>query len=84
MSPMQIASAYAVLANGGFAVKPYLIDRVEKLDGEIVYQNNPAVACHLCAEEKDDYQELSMEEILLENTAKKKEKFSPNALWTPE
>ena len=74
MSPMQIATAYAVLANGGFSVKPYLIAQVEKLDGEIVYQNNPAVACHLCAEEKDDYQELSMEEILLENTAKKEEK----------
>ncbi|MDG1987644.1 MAG: PBP1A family penicillin-binding protein [Halieaceae bacterium] len=74
MSPMQIATAYAVLANGGFSVKPYLIAKVEKLDGEIVYQNNPAIACHLCAEEKDDYQELSMEEILLENTAKKEEK----------
>ena len=74
MSPMQIATAYAVLANGGFSVKPYLITKVEKLDGEIVYQNNPAVACHLCTEEKDDYQELSMEEILLENTAKKEEK----------
>ena len=81
MSPMQIASAYAVLANGGFAVRPYLIDRVEKLDGEIVYQNNPAIACHLCAEEKDDYQELSMEEILLENIAKKKEKvFAPRVM----
>ena len=81
MSPMQIASAYAVLANGGFAVKPYLIDRVEKLDGEIIYQNNPAVACHLCAGEKDDYQELSMEEILLANTAKKKEKvFAPRVM----
>ena len=74
MSPMQIASAYAVLANGGFAVKPYLIAQVEKLDGEIVYQNNPAVACHQCIEEKDDHQELSMEEILLDNTLNKEEK----------
>ena len=74
MSPMQIATAYAVLANGGFSVKPYLIAQVEKLDGEIVYQNNPAVACHQCIEEKDDHQELSMEEILLDNTLNKEEK----------
>jgi len=81
MSPMQIATAYAVLANGGFSVKPYLIAQVEKLDGKIFYQNNPAVACHLCTEEQEDYQELSMEEILLENTAKKEEKkFAPRVM----
>ena len=74
MSPMQIATAYAVLANGGFSVKPYLIAQVEKLDGKIFYQNNPAVACHLCTEEQEDYQELSMEEILLENTPEQEEK----------
>ena len=35
-TPMQMASAYAVLANGGFRVEPHIIDRVALLDGTVV------------------------------------------------
>ncbi len=68
MTPLQVATAYAVLANGGYQVEPYLIDRIEDLEGNILYQAEPAVACIEC-EEWDGQaayaeDELSIEEIL--------------------
>jgi penicillin-binding protein 1A len=47
-SPLKMAVAYAVFANGGFKVEPYLIDRIETLDGKIVFQANPPIACQNC------------------------------------
>ncbi|WP_018718664.1 penicillin-binding protein 1A [Arhodomonas aquaeolei] len=38
LTPMQLARAYAVFANGGYLVDPYLIDRVENDVGEVVYE----------------------------------------------
>ena len=35
-SPMELALAYSVFANGGFRVKDYLISRVEDYDGNVI------------------------------------------------
>ena len=43
--PLKMASAYAVFANGGFLVKPYLIERIEDHEGNIVYKANPKSVC---------------------------------------
>ena len=48
-TPLQMASAYAVFANGGFHVDPYLIDRIETQDGRVLYAASPARACPDCA-----------------------------------
>lgn len=47
-TPMQMATAYAVLANGGFRVQPYVLDKVVDRDGNTIYQAQPALACHEC------------------------------------
>ena len=44
--PLQIARGYAVLANGGYRVDPWLIERVEQ-DG-LRFQADAAVACRSC------------------------------------
>jgi len=36
VTPMQMAAAYSVFANGGFSVKPYLIDKVYDKDGQLL------------------------------------------------
>lgn len=69
MSPMDVATAYAILANGGYRVEPYLVARVENLDGDVVYEALPPTVCESCNEEEeedalDTLEELSMEEIL--------------------
>lgn len=39
--PLQMAGAYAVFANGGFRVDPYLMAKVEDAEGRIVSQTQP-------------------------------------------
>jgi penicillin-binding protein 1A len=41
---------YATLANGGLAIKPYVIDAILGPDGETLYRADPAVACRACEE----------------------------------
>jgi len=43
-TPLQVASAYSVFANGGYRVPPYLIDRVTDRSGKVLMQAQPAVA----------------------------------------
>ena len=67
MSVLDVAGAYAVLANGGYRVEPYLIARVDNLDGETVFQARPLTVCRDCEQliaPPDPAAELSMEEIL--------------------
>ncbi|MGA7979660.1 MAG: penicillin-binding protein 1A [Chromatiaceae bacterium] len=48
VSPLQMAGAYAVFANGGFRVNPYFITRVENGDGKLVFEAKPRQACADC------------------------------------
>ncbi|MDN4503936.1 penicillin-binding protein 1A [Alteromonadaceae bacterium BrNp21-10] len=48
LTPMEVATGFAVFNNGGYAVTPYLIQRIEDLQGEIVWKANPKVACREC------------------------------------
>ena len=45
MTPLELASGYAVFANGGFRIEPYFIERIE-LDDEVIHQADPVVACN--------------------------------------
>jgi len=44
VTPLQMAAAYGVFANGGFSVKPYLIDKVYDKDGRLLMQASPQTA----------------------------------------
>lgn len=43
-NPLQMASAFAVFANSGYRVKPYLIEKITDGSGRIVARARPAVA----------------------------------------
>ena len=51
VSPLEMASAYAVFANGGFHVQPYFIDRVVGPDNRVTLEANPRVVCATCWDE---------------------------------
>ncbi|GAA5141408.1 PBP1A family penicillin-binding protein [Thalassotalea piscium] len=53
LTPLEVVTGFAVFANGGFLVQPYLIDRIEDSFGNIVYQANPAIACDSCSQLSD-------------------------------
>lgn len=50
VTPLQMASAYAVFANGGFRVVPYAIDNIRDSKGTIIYQAKPLTACTNCSD----------------------------------
>jgi penicillin-binding protein 1A len=41
VTPMQMAQAYAVFANGGYRVPPYFIERIEDARGNVLFQAKP-------------------------------------------
>lgn len=41
VTPLQMAGAYSIFANGGYRVKPYLIDRIVDAHGKVVAQAKP-------------------------------------------
>jgi penicillin-binding protein 1A len=48
LTPMQLTAGYAVIANGGYQVKPYLIDKITDSKGEILLAAQPRQACDNC------------------------------------
>jgi penicillin-binding protein 1A len=47
-APIDMASAYAAFANGGYRIEPYFIKRIENADGEIVMAAEPYTVCETC------------------------------------
>ncbi len=52
-TPLQVATGYAVFANGGYRVDPYFIERIENPAGEVVYRAEPRVVCPDCTADSD-------------------------------
>ena len=50
LTSLQIASGYSVLASGGYRTEPYYTQRVQLVDGDIVFEANPLVVCPSCTE----------------------------------
>ena len=44
VTPLQMAQGYAVFANGGFKVNPYLISYMTDIKGQVISRANPALA----------------------------------------
>ncbi len=48
VSPLDMARGYAVFANGGYLVDPYLVTEIDDRDGNVVYRATPATVCSTC------------------------------------
>jgi penicillin-binding protein 1A len=84
-SPLDMAQAYATFANGGYAVKPYVIDSISGPNGEVLYRAEPLVVCRECeaAEERVEIHETE-EAMSLDLMADFGEDFRPDASVAPE
>ncbi len=56
-TPLEVVRGYSVLANGGFLVTPYFIDKVTDSQENTLYQANPAIACTTCKQQSDPQQQ---------------------------
>lgn len=50
VAPMAMARGYAVFANGGYLVDPYIVTEIDDRDGKVVFKADPAVVCRTCAD----------------------------------
>lgn len=85
LTPLEVATGFATFANGGFLIKPYLIERIEDSFGKVLFQANPTIACDNCDEPIDKVSEssnapLNSEDIFNLNTS---DSFDDLALATP-
>jgi penicillin-binding protein 1A len=48
LTPLEMAGGFAVFANGGSHVGPYLLERVVAADGAVLEEAAPAVSCSEC------------------------------------
>jgi penicillin-binding protein 1A len=62
LTPLELVTGFATFANGGFLIEPYLIERIENAEGEVIYQANPKLACYPCtvpSEPDENTQEIN-------------------------
>ncbi|SDS81627.1 penicillin-binding protein 1A [Halopseudomonas litoralis] len=52
LTPLQIATGYAVIASGGHAVKPWLIERIENSEQKVIDFARPAVTPQALADQQ--------------------------------
>ena len=86
-SPLDMAQGYAMLANGGRAVKPYVIDAIYDAEGETLYRAEPDVVCLPCEVDgqRDGYGEpRTVKPIPLEQMADIALDYKPDASVAPE
>ena len=48
VTPLSMARAYAVFANGGYLVEPYLIESITNQEGEMIFKQPEVVLCDDC------------------------------------
>lgn len=65
-TPLKMAQAYAVFANGGFKIEPFLIDRIQTQEGTVLFQAEPSNVCADC--ETDPRRVISREVHYLINS----------------
>jgi penicillin-binding protein 1A len=90
-SPLDMAQGYAVFANGGYGIKPYVIDSILGPDGETLYRADPLVVCPECDAEPEDDLIVELDEegnpidaFPLEQMADVAFEFRPDAATAPE
>ncbi len=83
-SPLDMAQGYAIIANGGYGVEPYVIDAIYGPEGETLYRAEPLVVCPDC--ETDDNHDRNFElyeKMTLEEMADVALTYRPDAAVAP-
>lgn len=87
LTPYDLANGYAVFANGGYRVKPYLIDYVVGAKNNIVFMAEPERVCRDCRKteaEKAEAEDKLKDETLLTESSEEKVKPTEKLPALPE
>ncbi|UTF61665.1 penicillin-binding protein 1A [Gilvimarinus sp. DA14] len=86
VTPLQLAEGYTAFANGGFKVEPYLIDRIETVNGDLPFKATPATVCHNCEREEKvekPAEASTLEELLAANSEKPEDSTTETSVPAP-
>lgn len=91
-TPLEVARGMSVIANGGFLINPYFIDRIDNEYGETLYQAEPEWACNPCEAEgevvvggEQDLESLLEAQLNSEFAqSEQREKVSANQVISPQ
>ena len=64
VSPLELATGYAVFANGGYHIEPFVIEQIENIKGEILYRSSPLMVCEEDCQAMQAQMELDSMELL--------------------
>ena len=62
LTPLQIVTGYSVFANGGYLVKPYVVEKIIDRRGNIVFDAEPVTVCSDCSARNDQKIEANDDE----------------------
>ncbi len=83
-SPVDMVQGYATIANGGYAIRPYVIDTIFGPDGEQLYRAEPAVVCEPCRVEDRENGVPPAEPLPFGQIVDNAMTYRPDALSAPE
>ncbi len=87
VTPLEMAAGYAVLANGGYLVKPHFVSRIEASDGSPWFQADPVRVCRDCDEGEivavDSTRDTGLDEVVLADDGGDEANHAPRVL-TPQ
>ncbi len=80
ITPMDLVSGYAVFANGGFRVAPYIVQRIVGPDDKIMFITTPATVCTACEEPAASGEDAAARTAAAVREASKPEKIAPRVV----
>ena len=83
-SPLDMAQGYATFANGGYAIKPYVIDAIYGPSGQTLYRAEPLVVCAECERKPERFPLERVPEFSMEEMADMGVDYRPDAETAPE
>ncbi|MGL6132498.1 MAG: penicillin-binding transpeptidase domain-containing protein [Fusobacteriaceae bacterium] len=71
MTPIQLATAFSAVINGGILYRPYLVDRVENQEGEVIRRNLPKEVRRVVSPQVSEKVKLMLENTVAHGTGKR-------------
>ena len=69
LTPMQIATGWSVFANGGYQIKPYLIERITDRDGKELFSTLPPAKQTTALDQEETGESMSLSQLAAEVAA---------------
>lgn len=69
VTPFEMARGYAVFANGGYSIEPYVIERIENVRGRVLFRSSPLMVCEEDCLALQQQLYVSSDDVMDENEA---------------